>query len=332
MGRWLVTFVAVCAATSAVPHPGLALRSGGGAKDGRVGAAMPNPAQQPVFRAATDLVTLGVTVSRRGGPVSPRLGRDEFQVLEDGVPQSVSYFAAGDDAATAPPLHLGLLFDTSGSMGEDIQLARTAAIKFLNTLPEAVDVTLVDFDTEVRAARFTQQDFPRLVERIRSRKPQGFTAIYDALGLYLDGSAADDGRTILVVFSDGGDTRSALRFSEALTLLRASDVTVYTIGLIQHQSASAQTAQRAMLTQLASESGGEAFFPRSMRDVESAYAAIEAQIRGQYSLGYLSTNTARDGRWRRVEVHVRREGLRGVEVRTRRGYFAPFQAREAAPR
>jgi Ca-activated chloride channel homolog len=293
---------------------------------------MPPPAQQPVFRAVTDLVTLGVTVSTRGGPVSPRLNRDEFEVREDGVPQAVSYFAAGGDTASATALHLGLLFDTSGSMGEDIQLARTAAIKFLNTLPEAVDVTLVDFDTEVRAARFTQQDFPRLVERIRSRKPQGFTAMYDALGLYLDGSASDDGRTILVVFSDGGDTRSALRFSEAITLLRASDVTVYTIGLIQNQSASAQTAQRARLTQLAEESGGQAFFPRSMRDVESAYVAIEAQIREQYVLGYLSTNTARDGRWRRVEVRIRREGLRGAEVRTRKGYFAPFIASEAAPR
>ena len=251
------------------------------------------------FVPVTDLVTVGVTVSTRGDPVSPRLGRDEFEVREDGVPQSVSYFAAGDDAATAPPLHLGLLFDTSGSMGEDIQLARTAAIKFLNTLPEAVDITLVDFDTEVRAARFTQQDFPRLVERIRSRKPQGFTAMYDALGVYLDGSASDDGRTILVVFSDGGDTRSALRFSEALTLLRASDVTVYSIGL--HPEPVRRTPRRRsgrVLTQLAEESGGEAFFPRSMRDVENAYVTIEAQIRGQYTLGYVSTNTARDGRWR----------------------------------
>src|SRR5687767_14487526 len=321
MSRWSVTCVAACAAVTAVSHAG------------GLAAAPPYPAQQPVFRAVTDLVTVGVTVRTRGGPVTPRLTREEFEVREDGVPQSVAYFATGDVAETAPPLHLGLLFDTSGSMGEDIQLARTAAIKFLNTLPEAVDVTLVDFDTEVRAARFTQADFPRLVERIRSRKPQGFTAIYDALGVYLDGSANDDGRTILVVFSDGGDTRSALRFTEALTLLKASDVTVYSIGLIQNQSASVQAGQRASLTRLAEESGGEAFFPRSMRDVEKAYVAIEAQIRGQYTLGYLSTNTARDGRWRRVDVRVRREGLRGVEVRTRQGYFAPYvKASEAAPR
>jgi Ca-activated chloride channel family protein len=248
------------------------------------------------------------------------------------VPQSVTYFAAGDDARSAPPLHLGLLFDTSGSMGEDIQLARTAAIKFLNTLTEAVDITLVDFDTEVRAARFTQQDFPRLVERIRTRKPQGFTAMYDALGVYLDGTASEDGRTVLVIFSDGGDTRSALRFSEALTLLRASDVTVFSIGLLQNQPSNASLAQRTRLTQLADESGGEAFFPRSMRDVDEAFGTIETQIRGQYTLGYISRNAARDGRWRKLEVRVRRDGLRGAEVRSRRGYFAPFVAAETPPR
>ena len=149
--------------------------------------------------------------------------------------------------------------------------------------------------------------------------------MYDALGVYLDGAAADDGRTILVVFSDGGDTRSALRFSEALTLLRASDVTVFSIGLLQNQPASVQLGQRTRLTQLADESGGQAFFPRSMREVEEAYDTIEAQIRGQYTLGYVSSNTARDGRWRKVEIRVRRDGLRGADVRTRRGYFAPYQ-------
>jgi Ca-activated chloride channel family protein len=310
---WSLAAVAVLAASAVV------------AGDWRLAAAPSGAGQQPVFRAVTDLVTVGVTVSSRGEPVKPPLTREDFDLREDGVPQTVTYFASGEDALSAPPLHLGLLFDTSGSMGEDIQLARTAAIRFLNTLSEAVDITLADFDSEVRLARFTQQDFPRLVERIRSRKPQGFTAMYDALGVYLDSTAEEDGRTVLVIFSDGGDTRSALRFSEALTLLRASDVTVYSIGLLQNQPSNAALSQRTRLTQLADESGGEAFFPRSMREVDEAYATIEAQIRGQYTLGYLSTNTAKDGRWRELEVRVRREGLRGLEVRARRGYFAPFQ-------
>ena len=74
-------------------------------------------------------------------------------------------------------------------MDADIKLARSAAVKFLNTLTDAKDMTLVDFDTEVRVAKYGQQDFPRLVERIRARKPDGFTAMYDALGVYLDGAA-----------------------------------------------------------------------------------------------------------------------------------------------
>jgi Ca-activated chloride channel family protein len=280
------------------------------------------PTQRPVFRATTDLVTVGVTVSGRNGQGVPGLSRDDFEVREDGVVQPLSYLAAGDSSEAAPPLHLGLMFDTSGSMSDDIQLARTAAIKFLNTLTQAVDITLVDFDTEVRAGRFTQSDFPRLVERIRSRKPQGFTAMYDALGVYLDASANEDGRSVLVVFTDGGDTRSTIPFAEALTLLRASDVTVYAIGFLR-QSSGAPGEGRARLSQLAAESGGEAFFPTSMAQIEDAYARIEAQVRTQYTLGYTSTNTASDGRWRKLEVRVR-PNVRSATVRARRGYFAPF--------
>ncbi len=291
-----------------------------------IGAVWPRaaPAQQPVFRATTDLVTIGVTVSGRNGQAVPGLSRDDFEVREDGVVQPLSYLATGDSQESAPPLHLGLMFDTSGSMSDDIQLARSAAIKFLNTLTQAVDITLVDFDTEVRAGRFTQADFPRLVERIRNRKPQGFTAMYDALGVYLDASAADDGRTILVIFTDGGDTRSSIPFGEALTLLRASDVTVYSIGFLARQSFGSRGDGRARLTQLADESGGEAFFPTSMAQIEEAFARIASQVRSQYTLGYTSTNTARDGRWRKLEVRVRRPDVRSPTIRARRGYFAPF--------
>ncbi len=120
----------------------------------------------------------------------------------------MKYFVRGSQTDSAPELHIGLLFDTSGSMSADIRSARTAAIKFLNALPEAEDITLVDFDTEVRLAKFSQQDFPRIVERIRNRKPDGFTALYDALGQYVNGAEVDQGRKVLVLFSDGGDTRA----------------------------------------------------------------------------------------------------------------------------
>lgn len=281
--------------------------------------------QQPTFRAQTDLVTLGATVTDRRGNFLADLDVEDFEVLEDGAPQTVTYFARGVQGAVAPAMHVGLLLDTSGSMGQDIALARSAAVKFLNTLPEAVDITLVDFDTEVRLARYGQEDFPRIVERIRSRKPAGFTALYDALGVYLDSAQEDDGRTILVVFTDGGDTRSTLRFSELLTSLRASDVTVYAVGLLENQRSTGALEQRVRLTQIASEAGGEAFFPQSMAHIEEAYGKIVAQIHAQYSLGYVSTNSRRDGRWRKVEIKIRRDKADGPRVQARKGYFAPFQ-------
>lgn len=282
-------------------------------------------AQQPTFRAETDLVSFGVTVSDRRGAFITDLTPADFEVLEDGLPQTVKYFARGEDAQAAPVNHVGLLFDTSGSMLEDIQMARTAAIRFLNTLRDARDITLVDFDTEVRLARYGQQDFPRLVERIRGRKPAGFTAMYDALGLYLDGAGRDDGRTILVIFTDGGDTRSTLRFADAMTLIRASDVTIYAVGFLEHQRASERSQQRLQLSQMAAETGGEAFFPLSMKQIDEAYDKILAQIRAQYSLGYVSSNQARDGSWRKVEIKVRRPDLKDLRVQTRKGYFAPYR-------
>jgi Ca-activated chloride channel family protein len=291
-------------------------------------AAHPLAGQQPVFRAETSLVTVGVTIRDRAGAPITDLTRDDFTVTEDGREQAVTYFSRGDAENGAVETHVGLLLDTSGSMGDDIALARSAAVRFLNTLTDAADMTLVDFDTEVRVARFTQQDFPRMVERIRSRKASGMTAMYDALGVYLDGAAEAEGRTVLVLFTDGGDTRSSIAFKEVLTLLRASSVTVYAVGFLDHQPAGVRSEQRLRLTQMATETGGEAVFPLSMKEIEAAYDRVVAGIRAQYSLGYVSTNPARDGRWRKLEVKVTRSSTRpsrDLRVQTRKGYFAPFE-------
>jgi len=283
-------------------------------------------AQQATFRAGTELVSLTATVSDRKGQFLTDLTRDDFEVLEDGKPQTLQQFARGDDLESGPDLHIGLLFDTSGSMDADIKMSRSAAIKFLNTMNYARDMTLVDFDTEVRVTKFSQQDFPRLVERIRSRKPEGFTAMYDALGVYLDGATDLMGRKILVVFTDGGDTRSAIRFGDAMTLIRASDVMVYAIGFLDNQSSGSRSDQRLRLTQMATESGGSAFFPSTMKEIEDAYDMIVSQVRSQYTLGYISTNTTTDGRWRKVEIRVRTPAASGARIQSRKGYFAPYRA------
>jgi len=280
-------------------------------------------AQQPVFRTGTDVVGFGVTVTDRRGNFITDLKPDDLEILEEGVPQEIQLFARGDETETAPEMHIGLVFDTSGSMGDDITLARSAAVKFLNTLTDAKDMTLVDFDTEVRVSKFEQASFARLVERIRARKPDGLTALYDALGVYLTGAADDTGRKILVMFTDGGDTRSTTTFGKLITMLRASDATVYAIGLLEHQPASARSEQRQRISQIALETGGEAFFPSEMKQVEDAYAKILKQIRAQYTIGYVSSNRPQDGRWRKVEIKVKRPDIAGPKVQARKGYFAP---------
>jgi len=280
-------------------------------------------AQQPVFRTGTDVVGFGVTVTDRRGNFITDLKPDDLEILEEGVPQEIQLFTRGDETETAPEMHIGLVFDTSGSMGDDITLARSAAVRFLNTLTDVKDMTLVDFDTEVRVSKFEQASFARLVERIRARKPDGLTALYDAIGVYLTGAADDTGRKILVMFTDGGDTRSTTTFSKLITMLRASDATVYAIGLLEHQPASARSEQRQRISQIALETGGEAFFPSEMKQVEDAYARILKQIRAQYTVGYVSSNPRQDGRWRKVEIKVKRPDIAGPKVQARKGYFAP---------
>ena len=288
------------------------------------------PAQPGRFRSGVELVTVGVTVVDDDGRVVRDLTAEDFQLYEEGERKEIAYFARGDAFASGDDdlqrLRLGLLFDTSGSMDQDIRLSRTAAVRFLNSLQEAIDITLVDFDTEVRVARFEQASFPRLVERIRERKPEGWTALYDALGTYLDGSYELSGRKILVLYSDGGDTRSAMTYGEALDMLRASDVTVYALGFLEHQPASVRSAQRMRLMQMAEITGGEAFFPSSTRSLDQIYDRIATQIRGQYSLGFIPEYGRADGEWRRLEVRLADRRLKSLKVRARPGYFAPPSA------
>ena len=279
---------------------------------------------QQTFRAAVDLVHFGVVVTDKQGLPITGLTADDFEIKEGGKLQAIKFFAAGDPE-TAPPLHIGFLLDTSGSMGEDIKDVRTAAVKFLNAMDQAVDITLVDFDTEVRMGRYSASEYARLIERIRARKADGYTALYDALGVYLSGTVDQAGQKILVMYTDGGDTRSTLTISEILDLLRAADVTVYVVGYLEHQSSSGATAQRMELSRFATMTGGLALFPTSVKDVDKMYEKIQREITSRYSLGYTSTDDRMNGAWRAVDIRLKRPDLKGTKLRTRDGYFAPFK-------
>ena len=157
--------------------------------------------------------------------------------------------------------------------------------------------------------------------------PSGWTALYDALGVYLDGASAQQGRTILVMYTDGADSRSQLRYDELMDLLRASQVTVYIVGLVENTG-----RMRAELTmrmqQIAEATGGQAFFPTALKDLDASYEKVLAEIKAQYQLGYTSTNLAQDGAWRKVEIKIKRPGLK---LRSRKGYFAPYKTGADSP-
>ena len=281
-------------------------------------------AAQQTFRTAVDLVHFGVVVTDKQGSPITGLTVDDFEIKEAGKPQTIKFFNAGDPE-NAPPLHVGFLLDTSGSMEEDLKDVRTAAVKFLNAMDQAEDITLVDFDTEVRKTTYAGSEFARMIERIRGRKADGMTALYDALAVYLSGTADQTGQKVLIMYTDGGDTRSTLTISEVNDLLRASDVTVYVVGYLEHQSSSGRMNQRMELTRFAAMTGGLALFPTSLKEVDKMYEKIEREIAARYSLGYTSTDERFDGSWRNVEIRLKRPDLKGARLRTRDGYFAPMK-------
>ena len=288
-------------------------------------------AQDPFFTSGIDLVHVGVSVAARDGTPVAELTRDDLELYEDGELQDIRYFSRGlaDDTETIPT-HVGVLFDTSGSMAQDSELAKTAAIKFLNTLTYAEDMTLVDFDTEVRVGRYDQADFPRLVERIRNRPTRGNTALYDALGVYLDGAFGQDGRKVLLLFTDGADTRSRMLLADTLDLVKASDVTIYAIGFQKNLPSSARPIQRMRLEQLVDITGGRCYFPSDADELDEIYEQISAELDARYSLGYVSENPRADGSWREIEIKVKksRSDFGRLRVRSRKGYFAPYREDE----
>ena len=116
-----------------------------------------------------------------------------------------------------------------------------------------------------------------------------------------------------------------LQVREVITLVRASDVTIHAVGFLEHQPSSSRLMQRQRLAEIAETTGGQAFFPTAMKDVEAAYDKIVAQIRNQYTIGYTSSNAVQDGKWRKVDVKIARPDLKDTRIQSRRGYFALYK-------
>jgi Ca-activated chloride channel family protein len=276
------------------------------------------------FRLGIHLVRLPVVVAARDGAMVRGLKATDFEVLEDDVKQTIVAFAEGATGDELP-LHLGLMLDGSISMEHDLKDAGNAAITFVQALEEATDVTLLDFDTSIRIGRFTRSNYFSLFERIRGRKAKGGTALYDSIGIYLEGAVQRGGQHVLLVYTDGGDSRSQMHYGQLEEMLRFANVVVYAIGYLENQVTSVRSFQQSQLMMMARETGGEAFFPSSARDLDRIYSRILDEIGARYTLGYESSNSTADGKFRKVQVRVTSQGVADVKVRTRSGYLAPLK-------
>ena len=274
------------------------------------------------FRAGVDVVLLNVTVTDGARRYVTDLDLSDFTILEEGRPQSITFFRKADVR-----LALALLIDSSASMDEAMPIAQEAAAGFVRQLGPADVATVIDFDSRVQILAPFTDDKTALDDAIRNTVAAGSTSMYNAvyialreLGkIRLNDEQEVPRRRAIVLLSDGEDTSSLVTFDEVLDVAQRSDSVIYTIGLGIDPSAARRAADPSfVLTRLAQQTGGRAFFPTLAKDLTGVYADIRNELSSQYLLAYVSSNE-RTGRWRNVNVRVNRPGL---TVRTKQGYFA----------
>ena len=308
----------------APPVPDAQRREAEGGK--REPEAERQPPERPSYRAGIDMVSLTVTATGGDGRYVVGLGREDFAILEDGARQDARFFARSD-----LPVALSLLLDTSASMDDKMATAQAAAIGFARQLRPGDIAQLIDFDSRVQVTRSFTGNPGELEAAIRKTTAGGSTALYNAIYIALKeltrvraAAGAELRRQAIVVLSDGEDTSSLVSYEEVLDLARRSETSIYAIGLRSKDEFQPRGFNEAgyVLRTLAQQTGGRVFFAAGVQDLAGIYAQISEELSSQYLLGYVSTNTKRDGAWRRVVVRVDRPG---VAVRTRLGYFAPGQ-------
>ncbi|MBS1817154.1 MAG: VWA domain-containing protein [Acidobacteria bacterium] len=281
---------------------------------------------QPSFRAGVEVVSLNVTVTDAAQKYITDLEQDDFQVFEDGMKQDVTIFNR-----TNLPIALALLVDTSASMENRLPIAQEAAIGFARRLRAQDLAEVIDFDSRVIVLQGFTNKAAELEAAIRKTSAGGSTSMYNAIYIALKDlkkavatNTDEIRRQAIVVLSDGEDTSSLLPFEEVLDLAKRSETAIYAIGLRSSESTSsgAKGFKEAefVLRQLAQETGGRAFFPTQVTDLNAIYGQIADELSSQYTVGYTSKNPKRDGAWRRVVVRVSRPG---ATSRTKLGYFAP---------
>ncbi len=273
------------------------------------------------IRVRVELVNTLFTVVDKKNRLVTDLTKDDFQVYEDNKPQTIRFFSRESDL----PLRIGLLIDTSNSIRERLRFEEEAAIDFLNTTvrPGKDKGFVLAFDVESQLVQDYTDDLEKLTAAIHSLQAGGGTALFDALyssckeKMLFFPPPEPYLRRVVILISDGLDNQSEHTRDEALAMAQRAEATIYTIST--NRSGLTSRGDK-LLKYYAEQTGGWAFFPFEASDLASNFEEIARELRGQYSLAYVSTNPARDGTFRTITVEAREKNYR---VRAKPGYFAP---------
>jgi VWFA-related protein len=272
------------------------------------------------------LLTCAV-VDENGQPIQD-LSRGDFQVWEDGVKQATSSFLHQDQ-----PVSLGILVDNSGSMRDKRAAVNTAALNLLRASNSQDAAFIVNFSDRAILDQAFTSDIALLNRGLSHFDSRGTTALYDAVAASADElvNHAKLPKQVLLVITDGADNASRLNLEQAIRRVQnLGGPVVYTIGLLFGIDKEESERARNALEKLSQETGGIAYFPHSLQDVDTIATEVARDIRGQYTIGYHSSNPVSLGGYRVVRVEANAPKHARMIVRTRRGYFAQKPA--AAPK
>lgn len=273
------------------------------------------------FKVDVNAVSLSVVVTDKKGRFIPNLTMDDFEVREDNVVQEPSFFQS-----EVTPVTVLLLLDASTSIRPSVEGVKEAASNFVTKLWDGDQAIIADFNESIRFSSHFTDDADRLVATIQSLYPAGWTALYDSVLISIDKVMSEPGRKALLVFTDGDDSRSLGQGSEAdsndvLEGARLSEVSIYSVGF-EGRGNRGRGVNKGFLRKLARQTGGEAFFPKGIGDLNKAFSRIQEELHSQYRMAYVSTNSSSNGAWREIALKVKNRD--DLIVRTRQGYY-PYE-------
>lgn len=276
------------------------------------------------IRRAVDEVNVIFTVTDKHGRFVKDLKRNDFKVVDDAKPAlEIKSFRSETDL----PLQVGLLVDASNSVRDRFKFEQESAIEFLNQMirPKSDRAFVVGFDVTPEVTQDFTDSTELLSKGVRSLRPGGGTAMYDALYFacrdkLLKAPSRGTVRRAIILLSDGDDNQSHVSREEAIEMAQRAEVIVYSIST---NITGARNKGDKVLERIAEATGGRAFFPFQIRDVADAFAEIQDELRSQYALSYKPADFRPDGRYRTIEILA--ADKKNLRVRARRGYYAPAQ-------